>query len=78
MCDFISFPLDTLKTRLQSQHGFLKSGGFRQLYKGLGPVMIGSAPSGKLKITIYPLIHFKNKNNIDKNILCSFVIFYNL
>ena len=47
MCDFISYPLDTLKTRLQSQHGFFKSGGFKQLYKGLGPVMIGSAPSGK-------------------------------
>lgn len=45
MCDFIFFPLDTLKTRLQSQHGFIKSGGFKQLYQGLGPVMIGSAPA---------------------------------
>ncbi|XP_068978253.1 mitochondrial S-adenosylmethionine carrier protein-like [Bombus flavifrons] len=53
MCDFISFPLDTLKTRLQSQHGFLKSGGFRQLYKGLGPVMIGSAPSASLFFITY-------------------------
>ncbi|XP_006609080.1 S-adenosylmethionine mitochondrial carrier protein-like isoform X2 [Apis laboriosa] len=53
ICDFISFPLDTLKTRLQSQHGFLKSGGFKQLYKGLGPVMVGSAPSASLFFLTY-------------------------
>ncbi|XP_017753779.1 PREDICTED: S-adenosylmethionine mitochondrial carrier protein-like isoform X2 [Eufriesea mexicana] len=52
-CDFISYPLDTLKTRLQSQHGFLRSGGFNQLYKGLGPVMIGSAPSASLFFITY-------------------------
>lgn len=40
------FPLDTLKTRLQSQHGFFQSGGFKQLYKGVEPVVLGSAPSG--------------------------------
>ncbi|XP_071556862.1 mitochondrial S-adenosylmethionine carrier protein isoform X2 [Temnothorax nylanderi] len=33
ICDVTLFPLDTLKTRLQSQHGFFQSGGFRQLYK---------------------------------------------
>jgi len=46
ICDVTLFPLDTLKTRLQSQHGFFQSGGFRQLYKGIGPVVLGSAPSG--------------------------------
>ncbi|KAF3420831.1 hypothetical protein E2986_02623 [Frieseomelitta varia] len=56
MCDFISYPLDTLKTRLQSQHGFFKSGGFKQLYKGLGPVMIGSAPSASLFFISYESI----------------------
>jgi len=40
------FPLDTFKTRLQSQHGFFQSGGFKQLYKGIVPVIFGSAPSG--------------------------------
>ncbi|XP_076758748.1 mitochondrial S-adenosylmethionine carrier protein [Xylocopa sonorina] len=53
ICDFVTFPLDTLKTRLQSQHGFFKSGGFKQLYKGLAPVMIGSAPSGSLFFIFY-------------------------
>lgn len=38
--------MDTVKTRLQSQHGFIKSGGFKQLYHGLGPVIAGSAPTG--------------------------------
>ncbi|XP_043266076.1 S-adenosylmethionine mitochondrial carrier protein-like isoform X1 [Colletes gigas] len=50
ICDVTFFPLDTLKTRLQSQHGFVKSGGFKRLYQGLVPVMIGSAPSGKFSI----------------------------
>lgn len=40
-------PLDTLKTRLQSPNGFLKSGGFSQLYKGIIPVVLGSAPTCK-------------------------------
>lgn len=44
--DVTLFPLDTLKTRLQSQHGFFQSGGFKHLYKGIGPVVLGSAPSG--------------------------------
>lgn len=53
ICDFISFPLDTLKTRLQSQQGFIKSGGFKRLYLGLGPVMAGSAPSAALFFITY-------------------------
>lgn len=40
------FPLDTIKTRLQSQQGFLKAGGFKGIYKGLGPQAIGSVPTG--------------------------------
>lgn len=43
----ILHPLDTLKTRLQSKQGFVKSGGFSSLYKGILPVIIGSAPTGK-------------------------------
>ncbi|KAL0116511.1 hypothetical protein PUN28_009879 [Cardiocondyla obscurior] len=53
ICDVTLFPLDTLKTRLQSQHGFFKSGGFRQLYKGVGPVVLGSAPSAAIFFITY-------------------------
>ncbi|KOC59872.1 S-adenosylmethionine mitochondrial carrier protein [Habropoda laboriosa] len=53
ICEFVSFPLDTLKTRLQSQHGFMRSGGFNQLYKGLSPMLIGSAPSASLFFITY-------------------------
>lgn len=41
------FPLDTIKTRLQSPDGFVKSGGFRGVYSGLGTAALGSAPTGK-------------------------------
>ncbi|XP_011690567.1 PREDICTED: S-adenosylmethionine mitochondrial carrier protein-like isoform X1 [Wasmannia auropunctata] len=53
VCDVTLFPLDTLKTRLQSQHGFFQSGGFRQLYKGIGPVVLGSAPSAAIFFITY-------------------------
>jgi solute carrier family 25 S-adenosylmethionine transporter 26 len=43
--DISLFPIDTIKTRLQSENGFWRSGGFRQIYKGIGPVVAGS---GKL------------------------------
>ena len=43
--DISLFPLDTLKTRLQSQQGFWKSGGLKNLYAGIGPAAIGSAPN---------------------------------
>lgn len=44
--DVTLFPLDTLKTRLQSQYGFWRSGGFYGVYKGIGPTAVGSAPCG--------------------------------
>lgn len=53
ICDVTLFPLDTLKTRLQSQHGFFKSGGFKHLYKGVGPVVLGSAPSAAIFFITY-------------------------
>lgn len=45
--DVVLFPLDTLKTRLQSTNGLTASGGLRGLYSGLSSTVIGSAPSGK-------------------------------
>lgn len=48
MCvDLTLFPLDTMKTRLQSQQGFYKAGGFRGIYAGVPSAAIGSFPNGK-------------------------------
>lgn len=45
--DTAFFPIDTLKTRLQAQEGFVKSGGFSGVYRGLGSAVVGSAPGGE-------------------------------
>jgi hypothetical protein len=39
--DIALYPLDTIKTRLQSAPGFVKSGGFKGIYKGLGVAALG-------------------------------------
>ncbi|KAI8873211.1 mitochondrial carrier [Ramicandelaber brevisporus] len=46
--DVALFPLDTLKTRLQSKQGFRAAGGFRGVYNGLSSAVIGSAPGAAL------------------------------
>ncbi|RZC41889.1 S-adenosylmethionine mitochondrial carrier protein -like protein, partial [Asbolus verrucosus] len=51
--DVVLFPLDTIKTRLQAAQGFAKAGGFRGVYKGLGPQVIGSAPQAALFFLTY-------------------------
>lgn len=51
MCvDLILFPLDTVKTRLQSPQGFRKAGGFRGIYAGVPSTAIGSFPNGKFSL----------------------------
>ncbi|XP_073962338.1 mitochondrial S-adenosylmethionine carrier protein-like isoform X2 [Choristoneura fumiferana] len=47
------YPLDTLKTRLQSAQGLHKSGGFKGVYKGLAPVAIASMPGAALFFVSY-------------------------
>eukprot|EP00127_Corallochytrium_limacisporum_P006584 Clim_evm13s231 gene=Clim_evmTU13s231 len=42
--DVALFPLDTIKTRLQSERGFYKSGGFKGIYSGLLSAAVGSVP----------------------------------
>lgn len=49
MVDIALYPIDTLKTRIQSERGFVRSGGFNGLYRGLAPAAAGSAPTGARK-----------------------------
>lgn len=51
--DLLFFPIDTVKTRLQSSQGFLKAGGFKGIYKGIGSVVVGSAPGAALFFCTY-------------------------
>jgi hypothetical protein len=51
--DVALFPIDTLKTRLQSPQGFLKAGGFKGIYNGLGAAAVGSAPGAALFFSTY-------------------------
>ncbi|KAH7366885.1 mitochondrial carrier domain-containing protein [Plectosphaerella cucumerina] len=51
--DLSLFPLDTLKTRLQSRAGFFPSGGFSGIYRGVGSAIIGSSPGAALFFCTY-------------------------
>lgn len=51
--DVMLFPIDTIKTRLQSEKRFWRAGGFRGIYNGLGPAAIGSVPSAALFFCTY-------------------------
>lgn len=51
--DLTLFPLDTLKTRLQSAEGFFAAGGFRGIYRGIGSAALGSAPGAALFFCTY-------------------------
>ncbi|EOD47092.1 putative pet8 related protein [Neofusicoccum parvum] len=51
--DLSLFPLDTLKTRLQASEGFIASGGFRGIYRGIGSTVVGSAPGAALFFVTY-------------------------
>ncbi|KAJ1525191.1 hypothetical protein ONE63_010023 [Megalurothrips usitatus] len=62
--DLSLFPLDTLKTRLQSEQGFLKSGGFKNVYRGIVPAAAGSVPCAALFFCTY--------NSCKNNLGCVF------
>ena len=51
--DLSLFPLDTLKTRLQSSAGFFRSGGFGGIYRGIGSAVVGSAPGAAFFFCTY-------------------------
>lgn len=65
MCvDLTLFPLDTIKTRLQSQQGFYKAGGFRGIYAGVPSAAVGSFPNGKTPTVMDVLLEVQNKQPI--------------
>lgn len=64
--DSILFPIDTCKTRLQSESGFWKAGGFKGIYNGITPVLAGSIPTAALFFCVYGLVRgfFPSTNDI--------------
>ncbi|XP_053576663.1 S-adenosylmethionine mitochondrial carrier protein [Bombina bombina] len=57
MCvDLVLFPLDTIKTRLQSPLGFYKSGGFRGIYAGVPSTAVGSFPNAAAFFVTYDFV----------------------
>ena len=53
--DVALFPIDTIKTRLQSSKGFQAAGGFRGVYAGLASAAAGSAPGAALFFGTYEM-----------------------
>jgi len=51
--DLLFYPIDSIKTRLQSDRGFYKAGGFRGIYNGVGSVVVGSAPGAAVFFGVY-------------------------
>ena len=66
--DLSLYPLDTLKTRLQSSAGFYPSGGFTGIYRGVGSALLGSAPSAALFFVSYESIKglLARKRELDR------------
>lgn len=60
--DLTLYPIDTLKTRLQSSSGFYPSGGFRGIYAGIGSALIGSAPSAAIFFVSYESLKATQKH----------------
>ncbi|XP_028171574.1 S-adenosylmethionine mitochondrial carrier protein-like [Ostrinia furnacalis] len=64
--DVTLYPLDTLKTRLQSEQGFHKAGGFRGVYRGLLTVASTSIPTASLFFVSYETTKKLLQPHIDK------------
>lgn len=63
--DVALFPIDTIKTRLQSPQGFLAAGGFRGIYNGLGAAAAGSAPGAALFFSVYEVSVWRERNRVS-------------
>lgn len=64
--DVALHPLDTIRTRLQSEAGFLKSGGFRGVYSGILAVTLGSAPGAAAFFSTYETMKKSNQGEIRR------------
>jgi len=51
--DVALFPLDSLRTRLQSSQGFWKAGGFKGVYNGVLAAALGSSPGAAIFFSTY-------------------------
>ena len=51
--DVALYPLDSLKTRLQSPLGFWKAGGFRGIYNGVLATALGASPGSAMFFSAY-------------------------
>ncbi|KAL8744540.1 MAG: hypothetical protein Q9190_003219 [Brigantiaea leucoxantha] len=65
--DLSLYPIDTLKTRLQSSEGFYPSGGFRGIYSGVGSAMVGAAPGAALFFATYESIKTMLTSRRERN-----------
>lgn len=75
--DSILYPLDTLKTyshkislrnsRFQAQSEHITVSRYRNLFKGLGTILIGSVPASALYWTIYERIKTETKRMCNNN-----------
>lgn len=76
--DGILFPIDTWKTRLQSENGFWKSGGVRGLYNGIVPVLLASVPIAATFFCVYELVKrlFPSIDHIESVEMRFFVEFW--
>lgn len=66
--DIFFYPIDTIKTRLQSKEGFFKSGGYKNLYSGVSACIIASAPSASLFFVTYDYFKHTLKLNNSNNL----------
>jgi len=53
LTDLLFFPVDTIKTRLQSPQGFFRSGGFSRIYSGLPATVAGCVPGAAVFFGTY-------------------------
>ncbi|KAJ3102715.1 hypothetical protein HDU97_000328 [Phlyctochytrium planicorne] len=65
--DTFFFPLDTIKTRLQSKQGFLAAGGFKGLFSGLSSAVLGSAPGAAAFFVTYEFFKSHLNTTLSKD-----------